>query len=59
MNNYVNAVFYGYRASLDERFSKPTVVPGAPLSNDLFLTGDCDRVYFSGLSAVFYARRLP
>jgi hypothetical protein len=59
MNNYVNIVLYGYRATIAEKFSKSIQIPGAPLADDLYLTGDCDRVYFSGLSAVFYVRRLP
>lgn len=58
-SNYVNIVSYAYRASMDDRFSMPLPLSGAPLAEDLFFTEDCDRVYFSGLSAVFYVRRLP
>lgn len=48
---------YAYRASINDRFSAAMPVPTAPASSDLFMTEDCDRVYFSGLSSVFYARR--
>jgi hypothetical protein len=58
-NNYLNVVRYGSRASVDARFMSSTEIPGAPQADDLFFTEDCDRVYFSGLSAVFYVRRLP
>jgi len=51
--------YYAYRNTIDERFGSSVEIPSAPKATDIFLSPDCDRMYFSGVGAVFYVRRLP
>lgn len=51
-------VLHATRASLDDRLATGVPLAGVPRSvNDPYMTGDCGRVYFSGLSSIFYARQ--
>ncbi len=52
-------IFYSYRNAIDDRFGPAVEIPTAPHATDLHLTEDCERMYFSGVGAVFYVRRLP
>ncbi|MBA3392783.1 MAG: hypothetical protein H0T89_09070 [Deltaproteobacteria bacterium] len=53
------AIYHGQRASLDEPFGRGVAIAGIPRTvHDAFMTHDCGRIYFSGLSSVFYARQV-
>lgn len=53
------AVYHARRANLDDPFGAGVPVAGIPRSvHDAFMTNDCGRIYFSGLSSVFYARQV-
>jgi hypothetical protein len=49
--------FYADRAAITDRFGAPRVIDSAPMASDLFVTGDCSRLYFSAAGAVFYAQQ--
>ena len=51
-------VYHAVRTGIDERFGRGVPVAGIPRTvEDAFMTDDCGRVYFSGLSSIFYARQ--
>jgi hypothetical protein len=53
------AIFHLWRDSLDAKFGPAVPVVGVPrLVTDAFMTNDCGRVYFSGLSSIFYTQQL-
>lgn len=49
-----HAVLYADRSSLDARFDTPLELDGVPPTPDTFVTEDCGRAYFSGLSNILY-----
>lgn len=49
---------YASRTSLTERFPIPVPLPGVPRIDELFMTSDCSRVYFSAASALLWIQRL-
>jgi hypothetical protein len=55
---YDIVMMYTHRASIDDRFGPAMTLVDAPGARDAFFTEDCDRMYFSGLGAVFYVRRV-
>lgn len=54
-------VFYADRASLSAPFNAAVLLEGPPVGAATpFMTGDCSRLYFSGLGSVFYVpEQLP
>ena len=53
------ATFHAVRERIEDRFSQFGLLDGIPKrTSDLFMNGDCSRVYFSGLERVFYVERL-
>lgn len=53
------AISHAWRDSVDARFGPGVALDGIPRRVfDAFMTNDCGRVYFSGLSSIFYARQL-
>lgn len=50
-----SALYYADRASRDEDFSPPRRLTGVPVTQDLFITEGCTRVYMSSVQAIFYA----
>jgi len=53
-----NPVYYADRASLDDPFSPPRPIPTVPDAvSSPYLTEDCGRIYFSGLSTVWYLKQ--
>ena len=46
----------GERATTTDTFG-PLRILTLPATNDVFITDDCSRAYFSGLRSIFYARR--
>ena len=47
------------RTNIDAPFGPGTPLEGIPRTVfDAFMTNDCGRIYFSGLSSIFYARQL-
>lgn len=54
----IPAIYHAARASIDEPFGGASPLANLPREiHDPFMTPDCGRVYFSGLSSVFYARQ--
>jgi hypothetical protein len=54
-NGYVNAVMYADRASIDARFGDTVAIAAAPVTMERpYLTVDCARLYFHGVSEVLY-----
>lgn len=51
-------VFYFERASVAARFGTPVVLDSAPVSNDLFMTSNCARLYAGSVGQVLFARQL-
>lgn len=51
-------VFYFERTSLDLPFETAVPIDGAPISNDLFMTSNCARLYASSAGKVLFARQL-
>jgi hypothetical protein len=51
-------VFYADRAMPSAMFGKAIRLAGTPAISDPFLTQDCARIYFSGLSSIFYSQQL-
>ena len=49
-----DSVHYADRPSIDARFGAPVVLPAVPVTDDLFMTEDCSRLYMSGLGDVLY-----
>jgi hypothetical protein len=48
---------YGERAGVGDAFQSLRIL-SLPVTEDVFITDDCTRAYFSGLRSIFYARRL-
>lgn len=48
---------YNVRASIADRFTRPGSLPELPRVYDLYMNTDCSRIYFSGLSSVFWVMR--
>jgi hypothetical protein len=52
---YKSGIYYSRRAQLGDPFPMPPLkLEGAPPLSDVFLTADCQRLYFSGLSSIFF-----
>jgi hypothetical protein len=52
------AIYHAWRGSLDEKFGPGVAVEGiARTVQDAFMTENCARIYFSGLSSIFYAEQ--
>jgi hypothetical protein len=51
-------VYYLERASIDVRFETGVALDSAPISNDIFMTSNCARLYAGSVGQVLFARQL-
>lgn len=51
-------IFYLERESLDVPFETAVRIEGAPISNDVFMTSNCARLYAASAGKVLFARQL-
>ena len=53
-----SGIFYSDRETTADRFRPATLLMGVPGSSDVYMTENCDRLYFSALGSVLWIQQL-